>query len=385
MPRSGAMPRSPPEIWLTGTGNPLDSGWPMTTLNRSFGTARTSRGRCRGLLVFASLSLLGFLPSAGAQNSSLGIKMVPVLVPQLQLTAPLGTTNALELSTNLAAWQDIATLIFTSTNLAWVDQYPRGGGAYYRLRRVAGSGGSTPPFPPPLANLVWIPPGQFVMGSPDTDPDFLAEEQPQTIVTLTRGFFIGKYEVTQGEYLIATGSNPSSFTGDTNLPVETVSWTQATNYCRLVNLQESLAGRLPSGYAYRLPTEAEWEYAARAGSTNRFSWGNDPGYTALGNYAWYSANSGGTTHSVGQKLPNAWGLYDVSGNVCEWCQNSFAYYPGGSVTDPPASTTGTSKVFRGGSHGDDNVSCRPADRKSILQSQALNIFGLRVVLAPTAP
>jgi len=358
----------------------------MTILTCSSGSApRHSFARRCCFLAGASLVLLGFISSGWAQNSSLAIRMVPIIVPELRLTAPLGTTNALQMSTNLTAWGDIATLVFTTTNLTWIDQYPRGYDAYYRLRRIGSSGGNNPPFPPPLTNLVWIPPGQFVMGSPDTDPDFLAEEQPQTAVTLTKGFFIGKYEVTQGEYLSATGGNPSGFTGDTNLPVETVSWTQATNYGRLLNIQEDLAGRLPAGYAYRLPTEAEWEYAARAGSTNRFSWGDDLGYTVLGNYAWYSANSGSSTHPVGQKLPNVWGLYDTSGNVCEWCQNSFAFYPGGSVTDPPPSMSGASKVFRGGSHGDDNVSCRPADRKSIVQSTALNIFGLRVVLAQTAP
>jgi formylglycine-generating enzyme required for sulfatase activity len=331
------------------------------------------------------LVLLVFGGRLPAQNSSLGIRMVPVTitVPQLDLNAPLGTTNALEVSTNLSAWQDLTTLVFTTTNLTWLDLYPRNG-AFYRLRRVAGGGGQ-PPFPPPLTNLVWIPPGQFVMGSPDTDPDAFSEEQPQTTVTLTRGFFIGKFEVTQGEYVAVVGDNPSGFTGDTNLPVETVSWTMATNYCRLLSLQEAGAGRLPAGYTYRLPTEAEWEYAARAGSTNRFSWGNDYGYTVLTNYAWYTDNSGGGTHPVGEKLPNAWGLYDTAGNVCEWCQDSFAFYPGGAVTDPQGPAPTTTKIFRGGSFAADAVSCRAADRRSISQSQALNNFGLRVVLAPTTP
>lgn len=356
----------------------------MTTLNGSSGGSTSLNVRRLRSFFGGSFVLLLTAAAGWAQSSSLGIQMVPVTlkVPQLQLTAPLGSTNALEVSTNLTAWQDVATLTFTSTNLLWLDLYPRGGTAYYRLRRIT-AGPILPPFPAPRTNLVWIPPGQFVMGSPETDPDFLSEEQPQTTVTLTKGFFIGKYEVTQGEYLAATGSNPSSFTGDVNLPVETVSWTQATNFCRLFNIQENLAGRLPAGYAYRLPTEAEWEYAARAGSSNRFNWGNDLTYALLPNYAWFSDNSGGGTHVVGQKLPNAWGLYDVSGNVCEWCLNSFAFYPGGAVTDPVPATAGTTKVFRGGSHGDDNISCRPADRKSIVQSQALNIFGLRVVLAPT--
>lgn len=357
----------------------------MTNPNCSGGITKNLFSR--QLLSLGGAILLLFAASTGswAQNSSLGIQLVPVTlkVPQLQLTAPLGSTNAVEVSTNLTAWQEVATVVFSSTNMVWLDLYPRGNTAYYRMRRITGSGGSNPPFPAPLTNFVWIAPGQFVMGSPESDPDFLSEEQPQTTVTLTKGFFIGKYEVTQGTYLAVTGSNPSEFTGDPELPVEKVSWTDATNFCRLLNLQENLAGRLPVGYAYRLPTEAEWEYAARAGSPNRFSWGNDLTYAALTNYAWYSVNSGGGTHPVGQKLPNAWGLYDTSGNVCEWCLDSFAFYPGGAVTDPVPVTAGTTKVFRGGSHGDENVSCRPADRKSIVQTQALNIFGLRVVLAQT--
>jgi len=365
----------------------------MTTQNCSSG-ARSRNLFARGfnLLLNASLLLAGFISSSSAQNSSLGIQMIPVTltVPQLQLTAPLGSTNALEVSTNLSAWQDLTTLTFTSTNLLYVDLYPRGGAAYYRLRRITAGGSTTPPFPAPLTNLVWIAPGQFVMGSPDNtiDPDAVSEEQPQTTVTLTKGFFMGKYEVTQGEYQAVTSQNPSGFTGDPNLPVETISWTQATNYCRLLNIAENLAGRLPSGYAYRLPTEAEWEYAARAGATNRFNWGNDLTYVQLGNYAWYSANSGGSTHLVGQKLPNTWGLYDMAGNVCEWCLNSFDSlnsYPGGEVTDPLAVGSSGNKVFRGGSHGDDDISCRPADRKNISSGTAINIFGMRVVLAATSP
>lgn len=351
----------------------------MTTQNRSAG--RFSIGAFDLTLLWTGLILV-FALGGQAQNSSLGIRMVPVTitVPELQLNAPQGSTNAVEISTNLNAWQDLTTLVFTNASLTWVDLFPRSG-AYYRLRRVF-NGGNQPPFPAPRTNLVWIAPGQFVMGSPDTDPDALSEEQPQTTVTLTKGFFIGKFEVTQGEYLAVVGTNPSSFAGDTNLPVDSVSWTAATNFCRLLTQQENLGGRLPAGYAYRLPTEAEWEYAARAGSTNRFSWGNDYPYAVLTNYSWYAVNSGGTTQPVGQKLPNAWGLYDTAGNVCEWCQDSFGFYSGGTVTDPTGPAPTATKMFRGGSHGDDAVSCRPADRKSIAQSQALNIFGFRIVLAP---
>jgi formylglycine-generating enzyme required for sulfatase activity len=357
----------------------------MTTQNRSSGISTLGSPR---LTLLAAALLLAAIGGAQAQHSSLGIRMIPVTitVPQLQLYAPPGTTNALEVSTNLTAWQDLTTLVFTSSNLTWVDLFPRGG-AYYRLRRVF-NGGNQPPFPPPLTNLVWIPPGQFVMGSPDAvaDPDAQPEEQPQTTVTLTKGFFIGKYEVTWGEYAAVTATSPL---GETNYPVDSVSWTAATNFCRLMTVAETLAGRLPAGYAYRLPTEAEWEYAARAGATNRFSWGNDFSYTVLSNYAWYTANSVGT-QPAGQKQANAWGLYDTSGNVCEWCLNGYGDstlpgHPGGSVIDPPAGAVGPYRVFRGGSYMDDGSSCRPAARKSITESSALPIFGFRVVLAATGP
>lgn len=358
----------------------------MTTLNGSSGasTSMFARRLYRGCGVISLL--IASLSAGWAQNSSLGIQMVPVTVnvPQLQLTAPLGSTNALEVSTNLTAWQDVATLTFTTTNLLWLDLYPRGGAAYYRMRRISGTGGTTPPFPPPLTNLVWISPGQFDLGSPDGAQDAAGDELSQTAVTLTKGFFMGKFEVTQAEYLAVVGANPSFFTGDPRLPVESITWAQATNFCRLLNISEAQANRLPAGYAYRLPTEAEWEYAARAGSTNRFNWGNDPTYSALGNYAWYSANSGGGTHPVGQKLPNSWGLYDVSGNVSEWCQDWYLDpYPGGTITDPQGPASGAGKLFRGGSHADEPASCRPAARNSINITTALNIFGLRVVLAQT--
>lgn len=358
----------------------------MTTQHCSSGGHSFDCGRIVWPRLVAGLLLLASVSWGQAQSSSLGIKMVPVtlLLPQLQLTAPQGSTNVLEVSTNLTAWQDVTTLVFTSTNLLWVDIYPRGSAAYYRMRRI--NPGSLPPFPAPRTNLVWIPSGQFVMGSPGSDLDADGDEAPQTTVTFTKGFFMGKYEVTQAEYFAVVGSNPSSFTGDPNLPVETVSWQNATNFCRLFNFQESGAGRLPAGYAYRLPTEAEWEYAARAGSTTRFNWSDDINYVVLTNYAWYAENAGGSTHPVGQKLPNSWGLYDTSGNVCEWVLDSFGAYPGGELVDPLPPLAGATKVFRGGGYNDLAVPCRPADRRDIpLATLPLDIFGFRVVLAQTSP
>jgi formylglycine-generating enzyme required for sulfatase activity len=232
------------------------------------------------------------------------------------------------------------------------------------------------------SNMVWIPAGQFVMGSPESEVDRESDEGPQTRVTLTRGFFMGRYEVTQGEYLSVIGDNPSYFTGDTNLPVEMVAWFEATDYCAQLTVRERTAGRLPTGWAYRLPTEAEWEYASRAGSTNCFSYGDDPGYTQLGNYAWYYANSGNTPHPVGGKSPNRWGLFDLSGNVWEWCSDWYGTYPGGNVTDPQGSISGSRRVFRGGSWDGPADYCRSAQRYDYDPSLRNDSIGFRLVLAP---
>src|SRR5262249_1984449 len=153
------------------------------------------------------------------------------------------------------------------------------------------------------------------MGSPATELDRSADEVPQTVVTLTHGFWIGKYEVTQGEYLSIMNTNPSNFPGDLSRPVSSVNWLDATNYCARLTERELAAARIPAGSRYRLPTEAEWECAARAGTSTRFSYGDDAAYLSLTNYAWFLDFGilDLTVHSVGQKLPNPWGLYDVYG------------------------------------------------------------------------
>jgi formylglycine-generating enzyme required for sulfatase activity len=137
---------------------------------------------------------------------------------------------------------------------------------------------------------------------------------------------------------------------------------------------------------YRLPTEAEWEYACRAGTATRFSYGDDPGYTNLTNYAWYDDNSGFTTHPVGQKLPNLWGLHDMHGNVWEWCQDWWSYnLPGGIAVDPQGPVTGSYRVIRGGNWRDFAWMCRSAYRYEILPDYRYGDFGFRVVLAPSQP
>ncbi len=250
--------------------------------------------------------------------------------------------------------------------------------------------GSTqpPPAVTPGLTMVWIKPGTFVMGSPTGEVDRIDfYEGPQTVVTLTRGFWMGQHLVTQGEYVTVVGSNPSYFTGDLNLPVESVTWSDATNYCSLLTQSERSAGRLPANWVYRLPTNAEWEYACRALTTTRTYWGDDPGYTNMVNQAWYEANSNNQTHPVGQKPPNPWGLSDMQGNLWQWCQDWFEVYPGGSVTDPqgPTSSSWGTRVGRGGSWWDEPTWLRSAARYDFPPDNPnyRQMMGFRVVLAPS--
>ena len=301
------------------------------------------------------------------------------MIPRVTLHGSPGDTNQIETANSLDApvWVPLATVVLTNAVQEWYDLIsPPGVWRFYRSVLV-GSGSRPTPGP----RFVWLPAGQFTIGSPATEVDRYSDEGPQTRVTLTQGFYMGRYEVTQVEYLSVTGSNPSYFTGDTNRPVEQVNWTEANNYCAQLTVRDRSAGRLPAGWAYRLPTEAEWEYASRCGSTNRFSYGDDPGYTQLGNNAWYGANSGGASHAVGGKLPNRWGLYDMSGNVWEWCSDWYKTYPGGNVTDPSGPVSGSSRVFRGGSWDDAAFICRSAQRHENDPSFRCNFIGFRLVLS----
>lgn len=229
--------------------------------------------------------------------------------------------------------------------------------------------------------LVWIPPGRFLMGSPETEVGHSDAESPQPEVTLTHGFWMGKTEVTQEEYFSLMGTNPSVFLGDMRRPVEHVSWDEATLYCVKLTEKERVAGTLPKEYTYRLPTEAEWEYAARAGTTTRFFYGDDPGYAQLGDYAWQASNSAGSTQPTGQKLPNPWGLYDLQGNVEEFTLDWAGGYPGGQRINPYGPPTGAFRIIRGGDWNDTTIAFRSAQRFSIRPYERFDQQGFRVVLA----
>ena len=216
----------------------------------------------------------------------------------------------------------------------------------------------------PKARFVWINPGTFQMGSIEgTDPDRYKDEVPHR-VKLTRGFWLLDHEVTQREYEWVMGNNPSRFKGDAAHPVEQVSWDDAVAFCKkLTDLDRSLK-RIGLDQAYRLPTEAEWEYAARAGSTGaRYTVDGLGPADSLNEIAWWMRNSNSKKHAVMGKKPNAWGLYDMLGNVWEWCSDWFGDYPSGDVTDPKGPSSGSYRVFRGGSWDVDSRDARSAKRR----------------------
>jgi formylglycine-generating enzyme required for sulfatase activity len=222
--------------------------------------------------------------------------------------------------------------------------------------------------------LVLIPPGEFMMGSPESDDEAGDNEKPPHEVKITKPFYLGGHEVTQEQYEKVMGENPSNFKGAGN-PVERVSWNDAAEFCKRLSAEE--------GKTYRLPTEAEWEYACRAGTTTWFSFGDDE--ESLGEYAWYRDDSEGKTHPVGGKKPNAWGLDDMHGNVWEWCQDWYdgAYYKTSSTDDPPGPETSSVRVFRGGGWWNSARFCRAAFRGGNEPQYRSGNLGFRV--AAVAP
>lgn len=211
--------------------------------------------------------------------------------------------------------------------------------------------------------LVYVPAGTFRMGSENGDTD----EKPAHQVTIRDGFYMGKYEVTQAQWQAMTGSNPSDFNTCDQCPVERVSWDDTQEFIRKLNARGD-------GYTYRLPSEAEWEYACRAGTTSDYA-GN------LDSMGWYDRNSGGKTHPVGQKQPNAFGLFDMHGNVYEWCQDLYHDSYNGVPTDGSAWEQGgeQSRVLRGGSWYSNADDARSAYRIRVSSSSHDHVAGFRVV------
>ena len=226
---------------------------------------------------------------------------------------------------------------------------------------------------------VYIQAGKFRMGSEESGPN---DEKPVHDVKISRSFWMGTCEVTQAQWFALMGTNPSKYKGD-ELPVEMVSWHEVVEFCRKLTQRERKASRLPGGYVYCLPTEAEWEYAARGGTKSRnfiYPGSNDPEEVA-----WYHPGSAEETHPVGTKRPNELGLYDMAGNVWEWCLDWYApdYYANGPKADPLNTGFGekTYRVCRGGSWGLYPTHCRSANRGGGTPAGRFYSYGFRVVLA----
>ena len=214
--------------------------------------------------------------------------------------------------------------------------------------------------------FAWVPAGKFRMGSTSAEAE--PHEQPVTQVRISRGFWLGKYELTQSEWQAVTGTNPSEFSGCGRCPVDSVSWDDVQHFIRRLN---GRAGR----DRYRLPTEAEWEHAARAGTSGgRYAENLDA-------IAWYSDNSENRRHPVGQKAPNAWGLHDMLGNVIEWVQDWYGRYPGGTVTDPQGPRFGSGRVIRGGSWWYPARGSRASSRAESTPADTGNVLGFRLLRA----
>ncbi len=260
-------------------------------------------------------------------------------------------------------------------------------GALLALLVLAPAGGAeTAPAPRTVAlpggeslAFRWVPPGSGWRGSEAGEAGRDADEGPRHRVMLSRGFHLGVHEVTQAQWTAVMGRNPAVFRHGPEAPrrpVESVSWDDCQAF--IARLAALGVGR------FRLPTEAEWEHAARAGSVGRFPWGDDPGGTTTHRHAWANSRSLAVTHPVGGKPPNAWGFHDLHGNVWEWCADWYGPYAAEDQTDPTGPATGRERVFRGGSWFDFPPSLRSANRHRHPPDGRYAAIGLRLVWEPEA-
>ena len=344
------------------------------------------------------ISLAWMVPITTFAATSLEIRMVPMI----KLTGEAGSRHKIQYVTDLSQtnkWITLTNIVLSTVPSYFVDTNSVGTVTRYYQAVLLTTTNLVP-----LPNFVKIPAGTFVVGSPRTEKERSDFEGPH-VVTLTKDFYMSKYEVTQREYLAVMGNNPSHFTTndfggkaitlDLNRPVEQVSWNDATTYCARVTASEFAEGRLAAGWVYRLPTEAEWEFACRGGTTTVFHYGNDlrSGMANFNGRVEYVGGTGSVNNSkgiyldrttaVGSYAPNAFGLYDMHGNVWEWCLDWNGEYPVGYVSDPRGSAGGLERVFRGGCWFNGARYCRSAFRNDgrIPGDRSLSI-GFRPVLAP---
>jgi formylglycine-generating enzyme required for sulfatase activity len=257
--------------------------------------------------------------------------------------------------------------------------------------------------------MVQIPAGTFMMGSPKDEAE-RRDDEVRHEVTLSKAFWLGQTPVTQAQWQAVMGTSPSEFKGNPNRPVEQVSWYDAIEFCNqltaMANEADARLGLTPcyqiseiqrrggqdgsirsakvelieGANGYRLPTEAEWEYACRAGTTTAYSFGDDK--SMLAKHAWFDENSGESTHPVATKRSNAWGLFDMHGNVFEWCWDWYGKYQRGAVTDPQGPRSGTSRVLRGGSWDFNSNYGRASFRVVFNPGDVSDFFGFRVARTP---
>lgn len=304
-------------------------------------------------------------------------------VAALHFTGKAGMVYAIEYTTNASqqdSWRCLAFVKATAPEFVWDPPMP--GPDEGRVYRAV---------PDTHTNMVFIAPGTFILGDPTktNHNKHVPGDNLMTKVTITKGYWIAMHHVTQREFESLTGKNPSLDRTDCSRPVDRLNWFEATNYCRLLTEQESRAGRIPPGSQYRLPTEAEWEYANRAWATTRTVSEDDPSYVSVTNYAWRIVH-GAKPQTRPEDLPEPSGLYDTRGRVSDWCQDWYGPYPGGEVVDPQGPPGGMVKVRCGGNLSSGFGCCAPGAinplyRRSVCVPSAGGVnFGCRVVLAPAS-
>lgn len=290
------------------------------------------------------------------------------LVNALKITGAPWCKLRIESSTREnGPWTTFTNLDLLSSGVSVVKLMQGLENRFYRISEIV---------PPGTAGFVWINPGSFMMGSPDSEVgrnSLSRWEEVQHRVTITRGFWISDHEVTQGEYRAVMGNNPNTIRDD-NFPVTNVKWSDAVRYCEILTNRERLASRITDRQAYRLPTEAEWEYACRAETTNS-RYGN------LNEIAWINTGSELSLRSVRLKKPNSFGLYDMLGNAWEWCSDWWWDYSQFDLIDPNGPTAGGLKIIRGGSWNFDPQNLRSAGRFKSPPETVMRHVGFRAVLA----
>ncbi|MBL9168870.1 MAG: formylglycine-generating enzyme family protein [Verrucomicrobiales bacterium] len=309
------------------------------------------------------------------------------LAPRLQVQGPVSTTQAILWTDNLAdaggvRWRVLTNLSITAGTPREVLVDPaQTGHRFYRAFEVP-------------TNFVWLPPATFLAGSPPTEAERDVEfREIQHQVTLTRGVWMAQFEVTQALYAELTGRTQSTFRGP-SLPMESVSWHEATNFCGLLTQREQAAGRLPQGLVYRLPTESEWEYGCRAGTTTAFSFGPAlrAGMARFNTQEEYDEATGTKFGApdplpmgpvpVGSYQPNAFGLHDMHGNVSEWCADGYDDYSVDPIVDPQGVLDHSHVAVRGGAWDVGGRICRSARRYAGVPEHAHYAIGFRIALSP---